>query len=280
MNKMKILIPTDFSLQAEYAWILARKINEKIPSEIHFVHVLNVPETVEQTESGNITTCGDISPASMQRLYDDANLKLKEFKEKKFPTAESHILLGKITERIVEFARSKKFDVIIMGTKGEEKFRDKISGTEAQHVVRKSDIPVLTVRCDRSSSDLTNILFVHDFNVEEKFDISLMKKIQSAFGSKVILLHIFNDEKEELKKSAIEQKMREYADKEGLSNYEIHFIRDRDVELEVFHFDQMHSTDLVCIGTHGKGSLIYASIAEKLVNHMFKPLLTFRIYDK
>lgn len=277
---MKILIPTDFSAQSEYACILARKINEKIPSEIHFVHVLNVPDTVEQTDKGKISTCGDISPATVQRMYNDVHSKIVEFQKKTYPEAQTHILLGKITERIVEFARSKKFDLIIMGTKGEEKFRDKIAGTEAQHVVRKSSVPVLTVRCDRSSIDFKNILFVHDFNVDEKFDINLLKKIQSAFDSKIILLHIFKDEKEESKKSVIEQKMKEYADKEALSNYEIHFIRDKDVELGVFHFDQMHSTDLVCIGTHGKGSLIYASIAEKLVNHMFKPLLTFRIYDK
>jgi len=40
MDTLKILIPTDFSVQAEYAFVLAKRIEEKIPLEIHFLHVL------------------------------------------------------------------------------------------------------------------------------------------------------------------------------------------------------------------------------------------------
>lgn len=39
MKKLKILIPTDFTVQAEFGYMMVKKLEEKIPTEIHFVHV-------------------------------------------------------------------------------------------------------------------------------------------------------------------------------------------------------------------------------------------------
>ncbi len=43
MESLKILIPTDFSVQAEYAYVMVQKLAEKIDVEVHFLHVLSVP---------------------------------------------------------------------------------------------------------------------------------------------------------------------------------------------------------------------------------------------
>lgn len=43
---LKVLIPTDFSVQAEFAYLMVKKLAEKVPVEIHFLHVLNTPDTV------------------------------------------------------------------------------------------------------------------------------------------------------------------------------------------------------------------------------------------
>ena len=60
MESLKILIPTDFSVQAEFAYLIVKKLQEKIPIDIHFLHVLAVPDTVTMDVNGNIQTCGDI----------------------------------------------------------------------------------------------------------------------------------------------------------------------------------------------------------------------------
>ena len=54
MESLKVLIPTDFSVQAEYAYLMVKKLEEKIPVEIHFMHVLGVPDTVTMDKNGNI----------------------------------------------------------------------------------------------------------------------------------------------------------------------------------------------------------------------------------
>jgi len=35
--------------------------------------------------------------------------------------------------------------------------------------------------------------------------------------------------------------------------------------------------DLIFIGTHGKPGLWHQSATEKLINHLFKPIISFRI---
>ena len=68
-----------------------------------------------------------------------------------------------------------------------------------------------------------------------------------------------------------------YALANDISEYENHLLNDHDVENGVIHFNQMHEVDIVCMGTHGKGSLFHTSATEKLINHLFKPIISFHL---
>ena len=80
MGKMKILIPTDFSVQAEYAYLMVKKLEEKAPIDIHFVHVLDLPDSVTIDETGNIETCGENDVEYVVTQRDIANRKLSNLK--------------------------------------------------------------------------------------------------------------------------------------------------------------------------------------------------------
>jgi hypothetical protein len=68
-----------------------------------------------------------------------------------------------------------------------------------------------------------------------------------------------------------------YVMKNDIVNYECHLINDKDVENGVVHYNQMNNMDIICIGTHGKGSLFHQSATEKLINHLFKPIISFHL---
>ena len=280
MKPLKILIPTDFSVQSEYAYVLIKKLEEKLPVEVHFIHILNTPDSVSVDDEGNITTCGDIAPAFVKKHYDIAAQKFEELKKRFGKDVNTHIRSGKLTDGITSYAETNQFDLIAMGTKGIEGLRDKIGGTETQLVVRKSKVPVLSLSCDRSHLELKNILFVHDFLADEAFDFSLVKRISEAFQCTIHLLHLLTSRSGQQKTEIIKANMETFVSENQLKNYSIHVLKDSDVEQGVFHFDQMRSMDIICIGTHGKGSLFYSSVAERLINHMYKPLITFRLYER
>jgi nucleotide-binding universal stress UspA family protein len=120
-------------------------------------------------------------------------------------------------------------------------------------------------------------LFVHDFkNNTEQYDLSLLRKFIKYFDTKVHQLHIL-DSTNELESRMILDQMDAHAKLNGIVNYSNHLLNDFDIENGVVHFNQMHEVDMVCIGTHGKGGLFYSSVTEKLINHLYKPIISFQI---
>lgn len=276
MNELNVVIPTDFSVQADYAYIMVKKLEEKIPVKVHFLHIMQVPDSVSIDASGKITTCGDIDVKYVETQRDIAFNKLNYLKALYGNHVEVHLRLGKVTDGILQFAQETKADIIAMGTKGAFGWKEKISGSETQVVARKSPIPVLSLMCDRSDLQIKNILLVHDFSKPEKLDLNVMQKLMNAFGCTLHLLQITSG-KPEVEKAAFEQKTSEFAKLNGIEKFESHLLKDTDVENGVIHFNQMHDMDIVCIGTHGKGGLLHVSATEKLVNHLFKPMITFHL---
>ena len=276
MEKIKILIPTDFSVQAEFAYLMVKKLAEKTPVDIHFLHVMDVPDTVTMDGNGTIQTCGEIDIKYLVVQKEIAERKLANLKILYGSDISSHFVLGKITDGILHFAESNLFDLIAMGTKGAWGLKEKLSGTETQMIARKSKIPVLSLMCDRSDLSIQNILLVHNFNHPAKEDLQLMHKLSSAFNSKFHFLQITSGNAE-TEKATAEANMKLFAELNIITNYECHLINDKDVEIGVVHFNQMNNMDIVCIGTHGKGGLFHHSATEKLINHLFKPIISFHI---
>lgn len=274
MEKLKVLIPTDFSVQAEYAFILVNRLQSKLPMEIHFLHVLNFPDTVTMDPFGNVSTCGEIDAGYVTVQRDLAVSKLAALKAQYGHDVSTHFVVGRTTEAIVDFAEKEKFDLIAMGTKGAWGLKERLSGTETQHVARKTSVPVLSLMCDRSDLEIQHFLLVHDFTDSTDQELSLMKKFQSAFHAKLHFLQIIKNEDAI---SRVEQAMDDFANRHSLSNYEKHTLKDKDVESGVIHFNQMNAMDIICIGTHQKGGIFHSSATEKLINHLFKPIISFHL---
>ena len=276
MESLKILIPTDFSVQAEFAYLMVKKLGEKTPVAIHFLHVMNVPDTVTMDDRGNIQTCGEIDVHYVVKQKEIAERKLAELKNIYGNGINTHFVLGKVTDGILKFAADNHFDLIVMGTKGAWGLKEKLSGSETQMIARKSKIPVLSLMCDRSDLSIQKILLVHNFNHPAKEDLQVLHKLMEAFNTKIHLLQITSGKVAE-EKALVEENMRKFAAVNGLSNYECHVINDADVEKGVVHFNQMNNMDMVCIGTHGRGGILHHSATEKLINHLFKPIISFHI---
>lgn len=276
MESLKILIPTDFSVQAEFAYLMVKKMEEKTPVDIHFLHVMNVPDTVIMDVGGNIQTCGEIDVNYVVKQKEIAERKLADLKTLYGDDIKNHFILGKVTDGILNFAEANHFDLIVMGTKGAWGLKEKLSGSETQMIARKSKIPVLSLMCNRSDLIIQNILLVHNFNHPAKEDLQLMHKLIAAFNTKFHLLQITSGQVE-AEKELVTSNMKKFADLNNFTNYECHLINDKDIEKGVNHFNQMNNMDIVCIGTHGKGGMFHHSATEKLINHLFKPIISFHL---
>lgn len=275
-EKLKILIPTDFSVQADYAYIMVNKLAQKLDMEITFLHVLSVPDTVTMDAQGNIQTCGEIDVDYVVTQKDIALKKLMALKMTHGNDIHTDLILGKVTTGVIQYAETNKFDLIVMGTKGMSGLSERLVGSETQLVSRKSKVPVLSLMCDRSELEIKNVVIVHNFEENGNQELSLLEHFIAAFGVQVHLLQICKST-EESEVERIYANMAKFASNNGIANYQKHVLKDTDVEKGVIHFNQMNNMDLVCIGTHGKGGWFHASATEALINHMFKPIISFQL---
>lgn len=276
MENLKILIPTDFSVQAEYAYLMVKKLEEKAAIDIHFLHVLQVPDTVTMDSQGTINTCGEIDVNYVLKQKEIAERKLANLKSLYGEQIQTHLVLGKITDAILKFSDVNHFDLVVMGTKGAWGLHESLSGSETQMIARKLKTPLLSLMCDRSDLNIQNILLVHNFSQPAKEDMTLLNKLINAFDTKVHFLQIITGNSD-MQQGSIEANMNIFAGLNNISNYACHIINDKDVESGVIHYNQMNNMDIICIGTHGKGGIFHHSETEKLINHLFKPIISFQL---
>ena len=270
-KKLKVLLPTNFSVQASYAQILLEQLAKKVDLSIHLAHVLPFPETVSILPDGNIQTCGEIDLGYVKLQRD---LVLEKLKQVNGNFDGYHILVGPSVESVVKYAEAESFDLIVMGTKGTTGIVEKMMGSKTQMVVRKSKVPVLSLMCDRSEWAPQEVLLVHQFDKEELELPAATLAILEAFHSQIHLLEFITDQNKE---DQVKTAMSAFVSKYHLQNVQMHLLHEKKVEDGVFHFDQMKHIDLLLIGTHGSGGFFHKSATESLVNHMYKPILTFNI---
>ncbi len=265
-------------MQSEFAGLMARRLRNWLDLEIHFIHIIHLPNHVTVDPQGEIHTDGEFDPKDFIRMRDMTQKRLEKLKEE-FGDSETHIAYGGMKETVTKFAHDHRFDMILMGTKGSYGIKEKLTGSETQHVVRRSIVPVLSVMCDRSELNIENILLVHDFAAEEEQDLKILKLLLAATGAKLHLLYVSKKDSDAYA-DQMRKNMEAFVTAFGYANTEIHIIKDHNVVHGITHFNQMLDMDVVCIGTHGRKGiqqLFYSSPVEKLVNHLYKPLITYHL---
>lgn len=275
-NVLKILIPTDFSVQADYSYLMARKLEEHLSVDVHFLHVMDVPDTVTISETGQVETCGEIDVNYIKDQKRIAEAKLQQLKDQYGHHITVHFRLGKITDTILEFAESQHFDLIVMGTKGSWGIKEKVSSSQAQMIARRSEIPLLSLMCDRSDLVIKDVLFVHDFMDNDDTKMPLMHKFSKYFDATYHQLFIHNGAST-LDQNVLFANMDKYATSHEIGKHFNHVVVSEDIETGVKEFLKNQDADIVFIGTHGQGGFFHKSAAETLIKHLFKPIISFHL---
>lgn len=273
----KILVPTDFTEVASFATEMALRIAAKLEAEVTLLHVVNIPTGVLTDDAGRVIDDGENDLSSYKKLLNNVNEKMAELKASLSDKVSTEVIEGVLNEALIKYITIKQIDLVVMGTKGAKGLKEILQGSETEIIVRKSPVPVLSLMCDRSDIKLDKILLVHDFKKSSKQNLEILKVIATAFNAKIHLLKIVDDNESDL---VAEKNMCDFANINELIDVQCHIFNDSDVEEGIIHFLQEHDFDLLSIGTHGHTGYKHwtqGSIAEDLVNHLHKPILTYHL---
>lgn len=276
----KILVPTDFSELGDYAYNVASKIAKSTNSEIITLFVLPGPPGAFYSTSGKLLSDdGDDYSEWQKRLADKESL-MSTWIEDKSDVSDSICTIGEIDKTILFISEQHDIDLVIMGTEGLFNKSAWSKGSHTEYISNHAHVPVLSLKCDRSDLDLSQVVFVSDFLENKVLDLKILKSIQEVFESKIVLLTI-KTPKSQRTESDILDNMKSFAGINMIDNYTLNVYKDSNVEAGIGKFCAEHDIDLIVLGTHqskGFSRLFKQSISDDIVHHLFHPILTFPIH--
>ncbi|MGC9109557.1 MAG: universal stress protein [Caldimicrobium sp.] len=139
----KLLVPIDFSEVAPVLANWVKNLAKKLKAKIYVLYVLEDLSAYEGIYV-DLKTLGELE----ETLYEGAKKSMEDFMKTHFsdyPEVEPIIEKGEVVETIIEVAKEKGVDFIVMGTHGRKGLDKILFGSVAEGVVKNSPIPVITI---------------------------------------------------------------------------------------------------------------------------------------
>ncbi len=139
-----ILFATDFSESSDYAFQYAYSLARKFEARLLLVHVINEPVDLRGFYVPHI---------SFEKLEEEIEEGAKKMMEKfcrthirDYDNYETLIVPGIPYDEVIKKATENSADLIVLGTHGRTGLDHVLFGSTAEKIVRKSPVPVMTIR--------------------------------------------------------------------------------------------------------------------------------------
>ncbi|WP_047790703.1 universal stress protein [Tenacibaculum mesophilum] len=273
----KILVPTDFSKSSEYASKLASKIASKANSEVHLLHMVELPTGIVDMGAGTNFSIPE-SMLYIRKVRD----RLLDYKKDFFPKIKNvkhAIRFQSPFEGIRDYSKKNSTDLIIMGSKGHTNLEEILIGSNTEKVVRNSEIPVIVTKKNNDSFTPKDIVFASSFKPKKNKAFERFLDFSNNFDCTIHLLKINTPQKFENSQDTNER-IKKIIDTYGLENYTINIYNDSSVEKGILHFANKINADIIALATHGRSGLSHifnGSITKSLSKSAMRPMLTFKV---
>lgn len=141
---------TDFSENADQAFVVARDLAAQFGATLHIIHVM-VSFSLSPPVHATYMPI-EYDPNFIEEVTQSARKAIQEKYVANIPdgiTYDVNLLSGYASTEIINTAESKKIDLIVMGSHGLTGLAHVLFGSTADRVVRKAPCSVLTVRMDK-----------------------------------------------------------------------------------------------------------------------------------
>jgi nucleotide-binding universal stress UspA family protein len=276
----KILVPTDFSKEAQTAAEVASGIARKSGAELILLHV------IEEASKESVKITGEVAKADIQdqifmlKLIERSRKQMEKFAtDKMFSDVKvrQELRMGSPFHGMRTIITDHKVDLVVMGTAGKTNLAEMIIGSNTEKVVRHAKCPVLTIQKKPTRSDFKNIVYATSMSKDEEVFSRIVKRAQELYDATVHLVRI-NTPGNFQRDAVVKKYMHDFAKKLMLKNYTVNVFNDITEEEGIIYFADSIHADMIAMATHGRtgfAHVLAGSIAEDVVNHSKRPVLTF-----
>lgn len=269
-----IVVPTDFSKCSENALQLAAQIAKKNNGTIKLIHVY------ERPVYGFIDIYIDHAKDKIQKAEIHSSLDKQAAQKYLEGIDVKKILIWDL--KVWEIFGSKNLndaDLIVMGTHGVSGLNEMLLGSNAEKLVRASNLPIITVKVEQKDYSFKDIVFATNFTGEAVAAFKKLAEFASIFGSRIHLLTVNTPDKFESTR-ATTLRMDEFLKKVDGADCPTKIYNAAFMEVGIMHYAKDVGANLIALGTHGRTGLsrfFDDSVSEGLVNHAMLPILTLNV---
>lgn len=271
----KIIVPTDFSLNAANALDYALSIARGNGMEIHLVHSYSVPYT-----GSNVMI--DISDVLRQKAEEDIRLLIEEVRHN--PKNNDCVIswsceYGPASEIIAAKVETEKAQLVIMGTKGSDSVASKLLGSVTYNTIRKTKVPVIVVPENAAVGEIKKIVFATDLHINGNMSkVDYLRDFAIDLGSSVDVLYV-NQKPNEKPDIAMAVDSMRVDNKLNNIYHKFEVVENENVEEGINDFVASHPCDMLAVMPKHNGfleSLFHKSVTRSLTMHAHLPLLVLR----
>ena len=278
----KILVPVDFSKSSTTAADVAYDVAKRAGAAITMLHV------IEEAGSDSYSVSGEWSKSSRDmetsrftiELIKKARKQLEKLvNDPKYQDVriDGELRMGNAFHGMRTIITEHKVDLVVMGTRGQTNLEEMVIGSNTERVVRNMRCPVLSVHNKPNKIDFKNIVYATAMSKDEEVFSRIVKRTQQIYNSTVHLVRI-NTPGDFQRDKVVRDYMEKFAKKLQLKNYTINVYNDLTTEEGIIYFGESINADLICMATHGRTGFAHVmagSVAEDVVGHSKRPVLTF-----
>lgn len=274
----KILVPCDFSEQAINALRLALEVASQSKGEVHLINVIELPVLHDTV----LMPVLSFEEAFFKELQEKTEKQFDKLTKKYVGNEKviTKVLFGATSRMIVDYITNEKMELVIMGTKGASGLRELVIGSNAEKIVRRSPVPVITVRKYVKAASIKNIVFPNTLDTENQEDLVMHVKALQNFFKATLHIVFVNTPTNFTPDRITHDRLKAFAKRFMFKDFTINVFNDPYEETGVINFAHDIKADMIVMGTHGRTGLAHAmsgSVAEDVVNHVDCPMWTYAI---
>ena len=274
----KILVPCDFSSQSTSAARVAIDIARMSKGEVYLLNVVELP-VMHDTVLMPVLSFEEALLKELKEKGDKHFEKLIAKYGADVKKIQGTVVYGNPSLMILRFIEEEGIDLVVMGTKGASGVREALIGSNTEKIVRRSPVPVFTVKKYVKVSEIKDIVFPSSLQVEHEDLVARVKDLQKFFGATLHIVFI-NTPTNFTRDTETHKRLNDFVKKSGIKNYTTNIFNDPYEEAGVINFTHMIDADMIAMGTHGRKGLAHilsGSLTEDVVNHVDAPTWTFMI---
>lgn len=250
-KKLKILLATDYSSIVTNAEVYAVRFAQNTNATITLLHVYEfplIPTPVNPVEYAK--TIIDYDRTELKRLKQHKNELLRALNIKNSELINERLVReGNVGKQIGKAANDIEADFIVIGTHGLTGVQ-KILGTHAWSVIKKSSIPVLAIPKGAVFKEIKKIVFATEYREGEMPAINFLTRLASRFDAEVTIVHVTNYVlTKNFEREMFEKYRRDVKSKNTYEKLEIHLAYSEDIVAGLDDFCSRTKADWLVMST-------------------------------